>query len=144
VRILLENISNEQINSKLIELEERIFKLEKTINLNQIKATKKISVREFLIDKKPKGEVQKTLAIGYFLENFNGFSCFNVKDLRMCFKKAKEIVPENINYKIIKNIEKGLLVEYDDKKDGLKAWTLTQTGILFVENNFVREINKLR
>lgn len=139
MRILIEI---NQISLKLKELEKRIADLENNTSVKPIGTTKKISVREFLMEGKPKGDVQKTLAIGYYLETVNNFPCFNLKDIRACFKKAKEVVPSNINYKIIKNIEKGLIVECDDKKEGIKAWTLTQSGINSVENNFETKIAK--
>ncbi len=48
--------------------------------------------------------------------------------------EAKEIVPGNINYKVIMNIKKGFIMEAKEKKDDLKAWTLTTTGERFVKN----------
>jgi hypothetical protein len=80
--------------------------------------------------------VQKTLAIGYYLEKFRNLSSFNLNDLKNGFKEAKEKVPLNIPDKIQKNIAKGYMMEATAKKDGLKAYTLTGSGDKFVENGF--------
>jgi len=55
------------------------------------------------------------------------------------FKKAKEKPPLNINNKVNANIKKGYMMEVDEKKDNLKCWCLTNSGIEFCENNFKKE-----
>lgn len=89
------------------------------------------------MNKKPTGEVQKTLTIGYFIEKFDNIYPFNSKDLETGFRAAKEIVPRNINFNVIKNIQKGHMMEAKDKKDNLKAWILTNSGEGIVEKGFV-------
>ena len=104
---------------------------EETIPLN----SKKVSIKEFLIEKKPHKDFHKTLAICYYIEK-NGTESFNAKDIENGFREAKEIIPRNINYHIIQNIQKGYLMEEKEKRDNLKAWTLTNTGERFVESGF--------
>ena len=124
------------VKSKVKDLEERIDIIEQKLHETPRVIEKQITLKEFLLSKDLKGDVQKTLAICYFLEIYKGYSYFNVKDLANSFKKAKEPIPNNINYKIIRNIAKGFIEECDEKKDGLKAWCLTQSGIKCVETNF--------
>lgn len=96
---------------------------------------KKQSIKEFIISKKPKDETAMTLAIGYFLEKFEDKETFNVRDLEDGFRRAKEKVPGNINDKVNKNIAAGHMMD-SPKKDGLKSWTLTNSGEKFVEADF--------
>lgn len=134
----------EEIREKLADLEERIGKLEGLFKSNPKVVSKEISIKEFILQKTPKDDVQKTLAIGYYLEKYDNLSVFNAKDLEDAFSRAKEKPPKNINYKVIKNIEKGYMMESKDKKDNLKAWSLTNSGEKVVENNFEKENNTMQ
>ncbi len=127
------------IKKKLEEHEKRILQLESLFNDKPEAVKKKISVKEFIISKRPKDDIQKTLAIGYYLEKYERVASFNAKELESCFGNAKESVPKNINYKVIKNIEKAYMAEAKDKKDNLKAWYLTNSGEKYVENDFKSE-----
>lgn len=100
---------------------------------------KKVSIKEFLIEKNPSKDYHKTLVICYYLEKYKGMDNFNVKDIEDCFREAKEKVPHNINYKVIQNIQKGYIMESKEKKDKFKAWALTKTGEKFVENGLNKE-----
>ncbi len=128
-----------EIRKKLEEHEERISELESLFQTKGDSVKKEMSVKEFILSKKPKNDVEKTLAIGYYLEKKERLSSFNAKDLEKGFRAAKETVPENINYKVIKNIKKGHMMEAKEKKDKLKAWVLTSTGEEYVENGFKTE-----
>lgn len=128
-----------EIKKKLEEHEERISKLESSFQAKPEAVKKEVSVKEFIISKKPKNDVQKTLAIGYYLEKYRDFSSFNAKDLEEGFRAAKEKAPENINHRVIKNIEKGHMMEAGQKKDNLKAWVLTNSGEQSVESGFEKK-----
>ena len=101
---------------------------------------KKISIKEFLIEKNPSKDFQKTLVICYYLEKYKDMKSFNVKDIESGYREAKETVPNNINYKVIQNIQSGYMMEEKEKKDKLKAWTLTSTGEKFVEKDFKKDL----
>lgn len=124
------------IQKKLEEYEQRIVKLEQLLWKDNETTLKHISVKEFLLSKKPNGDVQKTLAMGYYLEKYQNYTCFNGKDIESGFRAAKEPPPENINDKINQNIRKGQIMNSEEKKDGHASWVLTHTGERFVENNF--------
>ncbi len=134
-------MDNTSIAKMLAEHEERIQKLEAKINVSAPASIgvslKQISPKEFLLEKKPSGEVQKTLILCYYIEHTIGLTTFNIDDLTKIFKLAKEVVPSNLNDKINKNIDKGYLVEDDEKKDSKKAWHLTVSG-----ENFINQIEK--
>lgn len=126
------------VQKKLDDFEKRISKLESLFRTKP-KAVKKTSIKEFILSTEPKGDVQKSLAIGYYLEKYEGLSSFNVKDLEKGFRAAKEQVPKNINYKMIRNIAQGYIMEAKEKKDNRKAWVLTNSGEEYVKSNFKKE-----
>ncbi len=124
-----------RIQKKLREHEERKSRLEKVFQEEAEKIRTKPSIREFVLSKKPKDEVQMILAIGYYLEEYDGLASFNVRDLEDGFRRAREKVPDNINYKVIRNVQKNHMMEAKDKKNNRKAWYLTNQGRDYVENN---------
>jgi len=105
----------------------------------EYQATKKLSIKEFILQKKPKSDVEKVLVMGYYLEKQDHLECFNVDDLRTAYVKAKEPIPDNINDKINLNIKKGLITEYPERKESKKAYHLTSTGEKFIEEEFQNE-----
>jgi len=126
-----------KIRKRLEEHEERISKLEKLLFQTKTEVSKKqISIKEFILQKQPKDDIQKALAIGYYLENLRGFSSFNFRDVSEGFREAREKVPPNVPDKIQKNIAKGYMMEVSEEKDELKAYVLTNRGEKFVKNNF--------
>ena len=134
----MENIQS--LNEKISALEKRITSLEIIIKSEKMDdktpLVKKISVKEFIINKKPSGDVQKTLAITYYIEINEKTQSFNVEDLTHYFQLAKEPIPQNLNDKINMSIRKGHVMEAKEKKENKKAWVITNTGEQFVENNF--------
>jgi len=135
-------VSNEEIveiKKKLEEHEKRISRLESSFQAEPGAVKKKVSIKEFMISKKPNNDVQKTLGIGYYLERYENFSSFNTKDLERNFRAAKEKVPKNAADKVQVNMRKGHMMEAEEKKDNLKAWVLTNSGEEHVENGFIKE-----
>lgn len=122
----------EKIEQKFREIEKRLEVIEKL--LVQVKqpavgqSMKKISAKEFLIEKKPKSEIETTFWLGYFLEKNEARDSFGVEDLRNAFRSAKVPSPKNINDTINKNVAKGLFMETGIKEKGQKRWEVTATG----------------
>ena len=125
----------EAIKKQLENHEKRISDLEAKPDDKGETAIKKLSTREFLISKKPKTDVDKTLVVGYHLENYQDYSSFNIADIEVGFRSAKEPVPKNTNDTINKNIRKGFIMNAEDKKDNKQAWVLTNLGLQYVEND---------
>lgn len=122
---------------KILEAHERrLAKLEALMAGESKSPAKRLSGKEFIFTKEPKDEVQKVLALAYYLEKHEGLLALNSKDLEQAFREAKEAVPDNINYKVIRNIKKGHMMEAKEKKDNLKAWGITASGERLVESNF--------
>jgi len=130
-------MSSEDVVARLDKLEERVEKLERqfvgesTPNLQRVR---KQSAKEFLLTKSLKSEVQRALALAYFLEREEGLTAFNVADLEAAFRSAREKLPRNMNDVVNKNVAHGYLMEMKEKKDSKKAWQLTSTGERFVES----------
>jgi len=119
---------------RINDLEKRIEKLEQLLIIPNISTkVKKMSAKEFILTKELKSEIQKVLAIGYFLEHLEGMTSFNVMDLEVAFRAAKEKLPKNMNDAVNKNIGHGFLMEAEEKKESKKAWYLTSTGERQVE-----------
>lgn len=131
-----------KIIQRLNLIEKRVADIERSVSVGMperpLKASnlKKLSLREFFLSKKTNNDVEKTLAIGYYLEKLEGFKSFNIGDLTDAFERAKEKKPININDKVNMNIRNGHMEEALEKKDNRKAWYLTNSGEQFVENNF--------
>lgn len=124
---------------KLDDHERRISALERAPAKKIEGEGKKLSIKEFILTKKPGDDVQKTLVIGYYLEHLEGMDKFNTKDLAEGFRSAKEPPPTNINDKVNMSIRKGHMMEAKEKKDKSKAWVLTNSGEQFVEKGLEGE-----
>jgi len=129
------------IEERISDLEIRVSGFESLLNKNLIKTTeklpnaKKLSITEFLGAKMPSSDVQKTLAIAYYLEKYGNLNSFNVDDIKSHFRLARHPLPQNVNDKININIKKGYIMDAE-KKDGKKAWIVTNSGLQIVEGGF--------
>lgn len=121
------------IMKKLEDLDKRVSALEGTPTSKMQTEGKRLSVKEFLLTKKPTNDVQRTLTIGYYLEHFESMDRFNIRDLSDGFRSAKEPPPANMNDKVNMNIRKGHMMEAKERKDKSKAWILTNSGEKLVE-----------
>jgi hypothetical protein len=126
----------EKIMKTLEDHEKRLSKLEQVSQTKTEGITSKPNIRDFIRANNPKDDVQKTLAIGYYLEKYENFLSFNGKDLTKGFRDAKEIPPQNVNDKANKNKDKHYLMDAAKKKDGMLAWVLTAKGEEYVESGF--------
>lgn len=102
---------------------------------------KKLSIKEFIIDRAPTNGVQMTLTIAYYLETYESISPVNAADLEKGFRAAREAVPKNINDKMNMCVSNGHLMEEKEKKNSMKAWVVTRTGEEYVQTNFGRNKN---
>ena len=96
-------------------------------------APKTLSMRQFVVEKSPTDDVQRSLVIAYYLEKQSALASFNAKDIEKGFVEAREKVPGNVADKILKNVWKGHMMQVNEEKDGLKAYVLTNAGTKLVE-----------
>jgi len=136
-------MNDEEIKKEFEEIKRRLDTLERKnkIDITSDNSSKKKSIKEFFIEKNPSKDYEKTLVIGYYLENYFGLKSFKVKDLEEGYKSAKEKAPGNINYKIVQNIQKGYMMEVKEVDGKLKAWSLTNTGEKVIEEGFNKNGN---
>lgn len=127
--------TNEQ---KIEKLEKRVASLEaicasgtQVANPNS-KGISNISV--FLSKKKLDDDVKRTLAIAYWLEYFEKKESFNAGDIGKLFRSARYTIPKNINDKINMNVKNRHFAALKNKKEGKKAWYITDMGSNLVEN----------
>jgi len=127
----------EDVKKILEDHEKRISALENlTKGSKSLTPSKAKSLKEFIIEKNPKSDVNKTLSIAYYLEKFENQNLVTSKDIAEGYRRAKEKVPKNVTDMIQKNIAKGFMEESDTEKENQKAWYITNSGERFVENDF--------
>jgi hypothetical protein len=126
----------EKIMKALEDHEKRLSKLEQVFQTKAEVVTSKPTIKDFIRTMNPKDDLQKTLAIGRYLEEYEGLSSFNVKDLEDGYRRAKQPLPTNTNDTVNKNMDKGYIMKAKEKKDGILAWYLTAEGEEYVESGF--------
>lgn len=124
------------IEERLGALEKRVSSLETQQNQESKTNRRKLTLKEFVLEKNPKGNVQKTLIISSYLQNCENMSSVNTAELTKYFRSAREPVPKNLNDIVNQNIKKGHMFEAEEKKNGKKAWFVTNTGEQFIKNGF--------
>lgn len=97
---------------------------------------KKMSIKEFLLEHPPNTDIQRTLGIGYFLENHAGMASFTRPDLEKGYSDAKETPPSNIGVNIKHCIKQGHMMEADAKKNNKTAYVVTRSGEQFVAGGY--------
>ena len=95
-------------------------------------AAKKLSIKEFLLESPPTTDIQRTLAVGYFLETHAGMTSFTRTDLEKGYNDAKEPMPSNISVNIKHCIKQGHMMEAEEKKNNKTAYVITRRGEQFV------------
>lgn len=135
-----------EIENLLKKYEERISILEAKI-LNPRQSTpkeivKELSIKEFVLEKKPDGMYQMGLAIAYYFEKYKNFPFITREDLAEGFKQAREPLPKNLSAVIYKNAERGYFMDANEKKNNKNAWMLTNSGEKLVEDGFQKTDKK--
>jgi hypothetical protein len=95
-------------------------------------SAKKLSIKEFLLEKPPTTDIQRTLAVGYFLETHAGMACFTKVDIEKGYNDAKEPPPSNISVNVKHCIKQGHMMEAEEKKNNKTAYVVTRSGEQFV------------
>lgn len=105
-------------------------------------SAKKLSIREFLLEKPPATDIQRTLAVGYFLETHTGMGSFSKADLEKGYNDAKEPAPSNIGVNIMHCIKQGHMMEAQSKKDNKAAYVVTRSGEQFVSAGYKKPASR--
>jgi hypothetical protein len=107
---------------------------------NAMTARKKLSIKEFILERPPTTDIQRTLAIGYFLEVHSGMASFTKGDLEKGYRDAKEPTPSNIGVNIKHCIKNGHMMEAEDRKNNKTAYVITRSGEQFVAAGFKKSV----
>ena len=94
-----------------------------------------LSITEYILQKQPVDDNQRTLVLASYLETYGPQSDFTADELRQAFKDSRLKVPLNVNDKIGKRVQKGELMAVGER-DGKKTWQLTMTGQAVVGKGF--------
>jgi len=105
-------------------------------------SAKKLSIREFLLKHPPTNDVQRTLAVGYYLETHEGMGTFTRANLERGYRDAKHSLPSNMSMNIQQCVKAGNMMEAEEKKDSKPAYVVTSTGEQFVESNYKKPGSK--
>lgn len=131
------------VDHRLAELERRVTALEAARGASPPTPTNgpegKPSPREFLLERAPKSDNDRTLTAGYYIEIIGGAESFNFDGIEDFFGAAKEAVPANRRDPPYQNVKKGYFREVGPREVGMKArnrWALTNLGIARVEGGF--------
>lgn len=122
-----------KINQLLKEYDSRITSLENQLKEKPATILKKMSIKEFLLSKNCKDDVEKTITLIYFLEKYDNMDAVNSEDVTHAFRSSKETIPSNVPDKLYKLAKRGLIMENLEKRNNLKGYTLTNSGEKFVE-----------
>jgi hypothetical protein len=86
--------------------------------------TEQPDIVEFMSVFRPDSHATKTLALGYYLELFNGAQSFGVADIRQAYRAAKLSPSSNISVEIYLNIQRGRMFRPQSGR-----YALTQDGL---------------
>jgi hypothetical protein len=103
-------------------------------------ASKKLSIKEFLLEHPPTTDIQRTLAVGYFLETHAGMASFTKADLEKGYRDAKEPMPSNMSVNITHCIKHGHMMEAQEKKNNKTAYVITRGGEQFVAAGYKKPV----
>ena len=95
-------------------------------------ASKKLSIKEFLLEHPPATDIQRTLAVGHFIEICGGMASFTKAELEKGYHDAKEPAPSNISVNINHCIRNGHMMEAEEKKNNKTAYVITRRGEQFI------------
>lgn len=96
------------------------------------------SLGEFLGTKgNPKKHTDVTAVFAYWMLKVENIKSFNVKDMLDRYDLTRKTKPTNINVAMDTNVERHVFAVASEKKDGLKAWVITDTG-----EEYVRALKK--
>lgn len=89
-------------------------------------------VSEFLAQKNIRTHVDRVLAILYYYF-YKGDESMTIAQLENIYSNIRTTQPSNFSDLLAQCIRKGNIVEAENKKDGKKAWRITDMGKKYVE-----------
>ena len=93
-----------------------------------------MQLNEFLALKSPKTHPERVTLIAYYYHHERNES-ITIKDVAEAYSRARVKKPQNVPDVIATCVRRGHLID-TEKKDGFKAWIITQGGDVSVEQGF--------
>lgn len=127
-------------DNRIDELEQRIDELEQAVfeEERDIRGQKKMSLAEFLKECDASDYTEKAVAIGYFLEKYDEVDTYTTADIQDSWRRAKMQQPGNLHDVVRRASSNGHLMD-SGENDGATEWTLTQSGIDYVEEELLND-----
>ena len=122
-----------EVLSELVDLIEYLVAADKIVPSSEVPP-----IDKFIQKANIKKHSDKVLFIAYYLEEYERFESFTMKDVDKKYKMARLVPPTNLSDSIRKLKERGLLIA-TGKKEKLKSWRLSADGIIFVESRLGEE-----
>lgn len=131
---------NDELAQRLTAIENRLGAIERLLKggaAQPVSSTTKpaapsLSVTEYILRLRPASDVERTMVLANFLEEYRHVSPFTSDDIANLFVEARLKKPANVADKIGKNISKGRLMPAGEV-EGKKAWKLTLSGQQYIE-----------
>jgi len=96
------------------------------------------TVSEFLAGAAPRNHVETVVLVAYHMCRSGDPAGMTIDELVAAYAQARLKKPSNPSDTLAKAIRKGYLIDAPQRKDGKKAWVITQTGDSFVEGRQVQ------
>jgi len=128
----IENLNN-PVRDILIDIVEIIRNIAENLSTH-LEIPRETSLTEFINKKKLKSHSDRVVGMAYYLYRYRGVDPFNVKDIEKMYEEARLSSPKNLSDIIAKRAKKGYFIECKEKKDGLKAWKISASGIEYIES----------
>jgi len=93
------------------------------------------TIDEFLLEREPRNDEEKTLFVAFYLDKFHSLRSFTASDLENGFKESEGGIPRDLQGKIKWNVKKGFLFQTDDS---VPTYSITTLGRSQVEPRVVR------
>ncbi|HEV2317794.1 MAG TPA: hypothetical protein VGV89_09525 [Thermoplasmata archaeon] len=131
-------MSEDDLQLRIAGLEKRVAVLEAGLKSGppaSSSPSKPETVREFLNRLAPKTAVDTALGIAVWLEQ-HGTVNFTTDEIVAAFGQAKEPTPGNPSDLLYQNGRRGYMAPAAEKKNGSKAYFVTNTGTKFANAGF--------
>lgn len=131
------NDAVDELRDRVDQLEARVDELEDQAESGGL-VIEGTEMREFVNEKNPTSHIERATAIGYFLEQGEGYDSFTVNDIENGYVECKISLPANMSDVLAgaANRDDAWMMQIDEDADGRYLWTLTQDGEAAVEDNF--------
>ncbi len=136
-KIIIEAENTEEILKEIKNIKKIISELpekEATKNVFSQKADElPLTIGEFISQAKANSYTDKIMLIVTFLWQNKKIQIVNTNDIFEAFKEAMIPIPQNLTALMNHLTSKNMLAVSNQKKDDLKSWKITQTGLNYVD-----------